>query len=99
MKTDLSFALRGAFTAAAIFVGVYAGEAGGYRNSPAIANDPAANITNLWAWVEPTTHDKLYIVVAYNPLEEPSAGPTFHQFADDVAYDIHITRGPTSLVD
>ncbi len=47
----------------------------------------------------PCTHDTLYIVAAYNPLEEPSGGPNFHKFSDDVLYSIHIARGDTSLVD
>ena len=41
----------------------------------------------------------LYIVAAYNPLEEPSGGPNFHKFSDDVLYQIHIARGDQSLDD
>jgi hypothetical protein len=61
--------------------------------------DPTADNTDLWAWVSPGTHDKLYIVAAYNPLEEPSGGPNFHKFSDEVLYSIHIARGDQSLAD
>jgi hypothetical protein len=73
--------------------------ASSHREAPAISFDPAADNTDLWAWLKPGTHDRLYIVAAYNPLEEPSGGPNFHKFSDDVLYEIHITRGTTSLED
>src|SRR5215831_16337189 len=73
--------------------------ASSHREAPAISRDPAADNTDLWAWVESGTHDKLNIVVSYNPLEEPSGGPNFSQFSDDVLYEIHITRGAKSLKD
>ena len=74
-------------------------QASSHREAPAISFDPAADNTDLWAWVKPTTHDTLYVVAAYNPLEEPSGGPNFHTFSDDVLYEIHIARGNTSLND
>jgi hypothetical protein len=76
-----------------------AASASSHREAPAISLDPAADNTDLWAWVKPGTHDRLYIVAAYNPLEEPSGGPNFHSFSDEVLYEIHITRGGSSLDD
>jgi len=73
--------------------------ASSHREAPAISLDPAADNTDLWAWVKPGTHDRLYIVAAYNPLEEPSGGPNFHKFSDDVLYQVHIARGASSLED
>src|SRR5207248_1852076 len=73
--------------------------ASSHREAPAISQDPAADNTDVWAWVKKSTHDKLYIVAAYNPLEEPSGGPNFNAFADDVLYEVHIARGGTSLAD
>jgi hypothetical protein len=71
--------------------------ASSHREAPAIAEDPAADNTDLWAWVKSGTHDRLYIVAAYNPLQEPSGGPNFHKFSDDVLYQVHIARGAQSL--
>ena len=73
--------------------------ASSHREAPAISMDPAADNTDVWAWVSPGTHDKLYVVAAYNPLEEPSGGPNFHKFSDDVLYEVHITRGDKDLND
>jgi hypothetical protein len=73
--------------------------ASSHREAPAISLDPAADNTDVWAWVAPGSHDKLYVVAAYNPLEEPSGGPNFHKFSDDVLYEIHIARGNQSLAD
>jgi hypothetical protein len=76
-----------------------AASASSHREAPSISFDPAADNTDVWAWVTPGTHERLYIVAAYNPLEEPSGGPNFNKFADDVLYEIHITRGADSLKD
>src|SRR5580658_11328637 len=73
--------------------------ASSHREAPAIALDPAADNTDVWAWVDAGTHDTLYIVAAYNPLEEPSGGPNFYKFSDDVLYSVHIARGDVSLDD
>ncbi|MCB9648554.1 MAG: DUF4331 domain-containing protein [Deltaproteobacteria bacterium] len=50
-------------------------QASSHREAPLIAEDPSADNTDLYAWVTPGTHDKLYIVANFIPLEEPSAGP------------------------
>jgi len=90
-------------TAAALALGATAvpmtAHASSHREAPAIAFDPAADNTDLWAWVKPGSHDTLYIVAAYNPLEQPSGGPNFHSFSDDVLYEVHINRGGASLED
>jgi len=70
--------------------------ASSHREAPAIANDPAADNTDLYAWVE---GGNLIIIANYIPLEEPAGGPNFHGFSDDVLYEIHIVRGPSSLED
>jgi hypothetical protein len=73
--------------------------ASSHREAPAISLDPAADNTDVYAWVEPGKHDKLYIVANWSPLEEPSGGPNFHQFDEDVRYEIHVARGGKSLDD
>lgn len=69
--------------------------ASSHREAPSISFDPAADNTDLYAWVTPGTHDKLHIVANWIPLEEPSGGPNFHMFSDDVRYEIHLARGDT----
>ena len=62
----------GALTALGIATSASFAGASSHREAPAISMDPAADNTDVWAWVSKGTHDKLYIVAAYNPLEEPS---------------------------
>ena len=73
-----------------------AASASSHREAPAIAQDPAADNTDLYAWVQGTN---LVIIANYIPLEEPAGGPNFHRFSDEVLYEIHIARGPSSLDD
>src|SRR5262245_58923458 len=89
----------GTLTLLASMASVATASASSHREAPAIGFDPAADNTDVWAWVNDGAHDKLTIVAAYNPLEEPSGGPNYHEFSDDVLYEIHITRGNKSLED
>ncbi len=68
------------------------------KHRPSDSN-PAADNTDVWAWVNDGAHDKLYLVASYNPLEEPSGGPNYNEFSDDVLYEFHVTRGNKSLED
>ncbi|WP_437777554.1 DUF4331 domain-containing protein [Sorangium sp. So ce1097] len=70
--------------------------ASSHREAPAIARDPAADNTDLYAWVQ---GGNLVILASYIPMEEPAGGPNFHGFSDDVLYEVHIARGPSSLED
>lgn len=67
--------------------------ASSHREAPSIADDPAADNTDVYSWVTPTSHDSLTVIANYIPLEEPAGGPNFHRFSDDVLYEIHIARG------
>jgi hypothetical protein len=73
--------------------------ASSHREAPLIAEDPAADNTDVYAWVAPGAHDKLYIVANWIPLEEPAGGPNFHKFSDDVRYEINIARGASANPD
>lgn len=75
----------------------YHAYASSHREAPAISRDPSADNTDVYAWVNKTAHDKLYIVGNWIPLEEPSGGPNFHSFSDNVRYEFNIARGGTSL--
>lgn len=75
--------------------------ASSHREAPAIANDPAADNTDVYAFMTTKTarNDTVNIVANWIPFEEPASGPNFFKFSDDVLYQIHITRGPSSLAD
>lgn len=73
--------------------------ASSHREAPAISQDPVADNTDVYAWVQAGTHDKLNVVLCYNPMEEPAGGPNFNEFSTEVLYELHLTRGATSLED
>jgi hypothetical protein len=67
--------------------------ASSHREAPGISTDPAADNTDLYAWV--CNQDgvrSLCVVANYNPLQLPEGGPNFNKFSDDVLYQIHITH-------
>src|SRR4051812_45180027 len=91
---------RTAWTSAMAALTVIASTSGAWasshREAPMIAEDPAADNTDLYAWVEGTN---LVILANYIPLEEPAGGPNFHKFSDEVLYEVHLARGADSLAD
>jgi hypothetical protein len=68
------------------------GNASSHREAPAISKDQFADNTDVYAWVSPG-RDRLYVIANWIPLQEPSNGPNYYQFSDDVRYEIHVTRG------
>ena len=86
-----------------LFAGSIA-EASSHREAPAIAGDPAADNTDLYAWrCNENGVSSLCIVANYIPLELPEGGPNYNKFSDDVLYQIHLTHndrdGKPSLLD
>ena len=65
-------------------------QASSHREAPLIADDPAADNTDLYAFVSPDKPDTVTILANYIPLEEPAGGPNFNKFADEVLYAIKI---------
>ncbi|MBA2463231.1 MAG: DUF4331 family protein, partial [Actinobacteria bacterium] len=65
-------------------------EASSHREAPLIADDPAADNTDVYAFVSPDRRDTVTIMANYIPLEEPAGGPNFFPFGDDVLYEIKI---------
>lgn len=64
--------------------------ASSHREAPLISNDPAADNTDLYAFVSPDAPDTVTIIANYVPLEQPAGGPNFASFGDDVRYDIKV---------
>ncbi|MBI3785849.1 MAG: DUF4331 domain-containing protein [Deltaproteobacteria bacterium] len=67
--------------------------ASSHREALAILNDPCVDNTDVYAWVTPGTHDKLYLIAGYNGLHEPGQGNQQTRLCDDVLYEFHIARG------
>ena len=73
--------------------------ASSHREALAVLNDPCVDNTDVYAWVTPGTHDKLYLIAGYNGLHEPGQGNQQTRLCDDVLYEFHITRGNGALED
>ncbi len=65
-------------------------KASSHREAPLISQDPLADNTDLYAFVSPTTPDRVTIIANFIPLEAPYGGPNFYKFDDNVLYEIKI---------
>ncbi len=98
MKLSLSHRLVGALILAAAVLIVPLAHASSHREALAILNEPCADNTDTYAWVSNATHDKLYLVMDYNPLHEPGQGNQGFRACNGYRYEFHIGKG-TSLKD
>ena len=68
--------------------------AASHREAPLIALDPAADITDVYffrSWEDP---GKVVLVMNVIPGQEPSSGPNYFNFDDQVRYAFHLdTKG------
>ncbi len=64
--------------------------ASSHREAPAISRDPSADITDFYMFRNPNDSSKVVFIMNVLPLQAPYSGPNFHNFDDDVLYQIHI---------
>src|SRR6185436_1986212 len=64
-----------------------------HREALAILNEPCADNTDTYAWVSDGLHDKLYMIMDFNPLHEPGQGNQGLRACDGYRYEFHIARG------
>ncbi|MEI9811704.1 MAG: DUF4331 family protein [Acidobacteriota bacterium] len=69
-----------------------------HREALAVLNEPCADNTDTYAWVTPGSHDKLYLIMNFNPLHEPGQGNQGLRACNGYRYEFHIAKG-TSLKD
>src|SRR5918912_1496912 len=67
-----------------------ASRASSHREAPLISQDPAADSTDLYAFVSPDRPDTVTMIANYIPLEEPNGGPYFGNFDPNVLYEIKV---------
>jgi hypothetical protein len=64
-------------------------------DAPLITLDPAANTTDVYAFVDQEGDQKsLVLALGVYPHEEPGIGPNKYNFDDNVLYEIHVALGP-----
>jgi hypothetical protein len=69
-----------------------------HREALAVLNEPCADNTDTYAWVSDGSHDKLYLIMNFNPLHEPGQGNQGLRACNGYRYEFHIAKG-TSLQD
>ena len=69
--------------------------ASSHQDAPLAVLDPAANTTDVYAFVDQDDHGPKSLVVALGvyPFEEPGIGPNKFNFDDNVLYEIHVALG------
>jgi hypothetical protein len=73
--------------------------ASSHREAPLIASDPAADHTDVFAWVDGTATNKVNLVVNVSPMQDPAGGPNFWQFDPKVRYEIKIDNDRDARAD
>ena len=86
----LTLAILALFISAPVF-------AASHREAPLIANDPAADITDLYLFRSWQDSDKAIVIMNVIPGQEPGSGPNYFNFADDVLYEIHIDNNKNNI--
>src|SRR5881628_2669695 len=68
--------------------------ASSHMDAPLITLDPAANTTDVYAFVQDENGVKtLVTALGVYPFEEPGIGPNKYNFDDNVLYQIHVALG------
>jgi hypothetical protein len=68
--------------------------ASSHMDAPIITRDPAANTTDVYAFVQQRGGQKvLNLHLAVYPHQNPGVGPNKYNFDDDVRYEIHVAQG------
>jgi hypothetical protein len=63
-----------------------------HREAPEISKDPAADNTDVYAFVSPDRPNTVTLVANFIPAQTPWGGPNFYEFGDDVLYEIHVSN-------
>src|SRR6187455_2437424 len=68
--------------------------ASSHMDAPLIILDPAANTTDVYAFVDQDgTQKSLVLALGVYPHQEPGIGPNKYNFDDNVLYQIHVALG------
>ncbi len=84
--------------ALALALGATPARATSHREAPLMALDPAADITDVYAFTSydaanlarPAADRKVTLIMNVIPSQEPSSGPNYFAFDDNVLYQLHV---------
>lgn len=91
MKTNLTKLTTAFALVSALFGAAYASS---HMDAPLITLDPAANTTDVYAFVDQDGDQKsLVVALGVYPHQEAGIGPNKYNFDDNVLYEIHVAIG------
>lgn len=67
--------------------------ASSHREALAILNEPCADTTDVYAFVSPGNHDKIYLIANIQPMHEPGQGNHGLRACDGYRYEFNIGKG------
>lgn len=76
--------------AAFAFAWMAPADAASHREAPLIANDPPADITDVYFFRSWQNNNNVVLIMNVIPGQEPSSGPNYFNFDDDVLYSFHL---------
>jgi len=85
-----ALALVAAAVAAAFTIGPGTGSASSHREAPLIAEDPSADLTDVYAFRSPDKPNTVTLLANVIPGEDPAAGPNWYTFSPGARYNIKI---------
>ena len=88
----LAAAVVSAVAAAALVgaLGPSGATASSHREAPLIGDDPAADNTDVYAFVSPDAPSTVTLIANYIPFEDPAGGPNYYSFDPNVLYEINV---------
>ena len=89
-------ALTGAALVAS--VGPPGASASSHREAPLIADDPAADNTDV-RFVSPDRPDTVTIIANYYPFQDPAGGPNYFRFDPTVRYELKVDSDGDAVED
>jgi hypothetical protein len=89
--------LAGVVGAAKLGPGV--GQASSHREAPLIAEDPSADLTDLYAFRSPDKPNTVTILANVIPGEDPAAGPNWYTFSPNARYNLKVDTNGDARAD
>jgi len=86
--------VRLAILTATCALGCNSAFASSHREALAILNEPCADTSDLYAFVSPGDHSKIYLIANILPMHEPGQGNQGLRACNGYRYVFHIGRGP-----
>ena len=73
--------------------------ASSHREAPLTSQDPLADNTDVYAFVNPARPDRVTLIANFIPFEEGYGGPNFFKFDDNVLYEIMVDNDGDAVED